>query len=154
MPAHFVEGDLFARADLDALAHGCNCAGAMGRGIAVEFKVRFPRMYAEYKRRCDVGEFGLGHVFEWSEQRPTVFNLGTQKTWRTKAELGAVETALREMVRRAEARGIRRIGMPRVGAGLGGLDWHDVRAVIERVASDTPVEFIVFERFVPDAPGL
>lgn len=152
MPVHYVEGDLFRSPGLGALAHGCNCAGAMGRGIAVDFQARFPAMYAEYARRCADGTFGLGDVFEWSEQGVTVFNLGTQRTWRTKAELGAIETSLREMVRRAGASGIGRIGMPRIGAGLGGLRWEDVRAVIETVAAGTTVELVVFERFVPGAP--
>lgn len=44
-------GDLFAQPDLRALAHGCNCAGAMGKGIAVPFKQRWPRMYEEYRAR-------------------------------------------------------------------------------------------------------
>lgn len=37
MPTAFVKGDLFGASGLDALAHGCNCAGAMGEGIAIEF---------------------------------------------------------------------------------------------------------------------
>ena len=50
MPTTFVKGDLFRQEGLRALAHGCNCAGAMGKGIAVEFRERFPKMYAEYKQ--------------------------------------------------------------------------------------------------------
>lgn len=51
MPTVFVEGDLFHHEGLTALAHGCNCAGATGKGIAVEFRARFPKMHAEYKKR-------------------------------------------------------------------------------------------------------
>jgi O-acetyl-ADP-ribose deacetylase (regulator of RNase III) len=83
MPTVFVKGDLFRQEGLRALAHGCNCAGAMGKGIAVEFRSRFPKMYAEYKQRCADGAFTPGEVFTWTEQGLTVFNLGTQKTWRT-----------------------------------------------------------------------
>ena len=63
MPTIFVKGDLFAHKGLDALAHGCNCAGAMGKGIAVHFRERFPNMYGEYKQRCADGRFTLGAVF-------------------------------------------------------------------------------------------
>src|ERR1700735_1327550 len=123
MPAVFVSGDLFRDATLDALAHGCNCAGAMGRGIAVEFRRRFPRMYGDYKQRCATGRFALGDVFAWREDERVVFNLGTQQSWRTRAELGAIEAASRAMVRLAEqgeVGRIGRIGLPRIGAGLGG----------------------------------
>jgi O-acetyl-ADP-ribose deacetylase (regulator of RNase III) len=149
MPATFVTGDLFAYPDLDALGHGCNCAGAMGKGIAVEFRTRFPAMYAEYNRRCKEGRFQLGDVFEWSEGDRVIYNLGTQKTWRTKAQLGDVETALGRMVKLAEARGVRRLGLPRIGAGLGALPWATVRSTLEALGMATSVELVVFEMFAP-----
>ena len=147
MAARFVVGDLFASSGLPALAHGCNCAGAMGKGIAVEFKRRFPEMFEEYRERCRDGRFGLGEVFAWEEGDVVVFNLGTQKTWRTKASLEAVKSALRGMIAEAEERGIVRVGLPRIGAGLGGLDWGLVREEIEDLAKDTNVELVVFEQF-------
>ncbi|NMO17019.1 macro domain-containing protein [Pyxidicoccus fallax] len=149
MPTRFVKGDLFRWPGLKALAHGCNCAGAMGKGIAVEFRQRFPRMYAEYKERCADGRFRPGDVFTWTEDGVTVFNLGTQKTWRTKAELPAIEAAVTRMVRAAEQLGIPRIGLPRIGAGLGGLLWEPIRAMLERIGETTQVELLVFEEFLP-----
>lgn len=149
MPTVFVKGDLFRQGGLDALAHGCNCAGAMGKGIAVEFRARFPRMYAEYKQRCAEGRFQPGDVFTWTEDGLTVFNLGTQKTWRTKAELPAIESAVVRMIHEAERQGLGRIGLPRIGAGLGGLSWEPVRALLLRLGEDTRLELIVFEEYVP-----
>ena len=117
----------------------------MGKGIAVEFRRRFPAMYEEYRARCADGRFGLGDVIAWSADGRTVFNLGTQKTWRTKAKLADVETALRAMVTLAELDRIAEIGMPRIGAGLGALPWTDVRAAIERIGAATAVTLVVFE---------
>jgi O-acetyl-ADP-ribose deacetylase (regulator of RNase III) len=149
MPVSFAQGDLFAHPRLDALAHGCNCAGAMGKGIAVEFRARFPAMYEEYKRRCTDGRFRPGDVFEWVQGAMTIYNLGTQATWRTKAKLSDVETAMRRMIELAETRGVRRLGLPRIGAGLGGLEWATVREVIAKFGDVTKVELIVFESFDP-----
>jgi O-acetyl-ADP-ribose deacetylase (regulator of RNase III) len=149
MPTSFVQGDLFSAPGLDALAHGCNCAGAMGKGIAAEFRKRSPQMYAEYKARCAEGRFNPGDVFTWASTRPIIFNLGTQRTWRTKAELADVKTALEAMVRLAEQAGVRRVGLPRIGAGLGGLSWPDVRAELAALGQTTAVELVVFEDFVP-----
>jgi len=147
MPATFVKGDLFAHEGLGAIAHGCNCAGAMGKGIAVQFRQRFPKMYDAYKQRCADGRFKLGDVFAWPEDGLTVFNLGTQKTWRTKADLGAIETAVRSMVRLAEQAGIAKVGLPRIGAGLGGVAWPAVRALLSEVGNATTVELVVFEEY-------
>ena len=106
MPVTFTEGDMFAREGLRAWGHGCNCAGAMGAGIAVEFRRRFPRMFEEYAARCADERFGLGDVFVWSEGDLTVYNLGTQEHWRKKAQLSAVTRSLAKMVSLAKAGGI------------------------------------------------
>lgn len=154
MPVNFVEGDLFADDRLEALAHGCNCAGAMGRGIAVEFKRRYPRMFDEYRDRCRSGLFGLGDVFRWEAADIVVFNLGTQKTWRTKASLAAIEQSLRGMIAIAEKERIRTIGLPRIGAGLGGAPWERVRSLLQELGDATDVELVVFEKFVASQPNL
>ncbi|HTQ46203.1 MAG TPA: macro domain-containing protein [Polyangiaceae bacterium] len=149
MPAQFTEGDLFAAKGIRAWAHGCNCAGSMGAGIAVEFKRRFPRMFDEYRTRCADGRFGLGDVFVWSEGEMTVYNLGTQEHWRKKAQLAALAKAVTRMVSLAEKGGVERIALPRIGSGLGGLDWPKVRGVLEEAGGATGVELVVFERYVP-----
>jgi O-acetyl-ADP-ribose deacetylase (regulator of RNase III) len=80
MPLQFITGDLFAnRFKAQALAHGCNCQGSMGAGIATGFRGRYPDMFVEYRRRCkaEPREFNLGDAFLWkSPDKPWVFNLG------------------------------------------------------------------------------
>ena len=44
--------------------------------------------------------------------------------------------------------GIERIGLPRIGAGLGGLDWMRVKRVLSEVGAETKVSLEVFEQFV------
>src|SRR4051812_18352343 len=110
-----VKGDLFA-ADLRALAHGCNCASAMGNGIAVEFKRRWPEMYEEYHALCRAGRFQLGDVFAWSDGAITIFNLATQASFRGRgrADLEAVERSVMAMLAIAGERGIEEIGLPKI----------------------------------------
>ena len=148
MPVLFTKGDLFATDDVRAYGHGCNCAGAMGAGIAIEFKRRYPRMFDEYAARCADGRFGLGDVFMWTEGNETVFNLGTQEHWRKKAQIPALAKSLRKMVELASHAGIERVALPRIGAGLGGLDWMRVKRVLEEVGAETKVTLVVFEQFV------
>ena len=156
MPLIPARGDLFATPGLTALAHGCNCEGAMGKGIAVAFRERWPEMYAAYRQRCRDGRFGLGDVFLWELDGVSVFNLGTQETWRRagrdRAELPAIRRAVAEMIRLAEARGLAEIALPRIGAGLGGLDWAEVRALLEELAAETPVRLLVCEEHAPGEP--
>ncbi len=72
MPIRYVSGDLFHNAhDAQAFAHGCNCQGSMGAGIAKNFRARYPEMYEEYRRRCkaEPRQFNLGECWlSWPEK--------------------------------------------------------------------------------------
>ena len=145
MPFEVRIGDLFDDASLPALAHGCNCAGSMGRGIAVEFRRRWPAMYQAYRRECKEGRFRPGNVFVWEAPEKTIFNLGTQPDPRASATLEYIEAALREAVRIAESKAIPVIGMPRIGAGYGGLQWTNVRTVLESIGAESGILLVVYE---------
>jgi O-acetyl-ADP-ribose deacetylase (regulator of RNase III) len=151
MPIQFVSGDLFNnRVNAEAFAHGCNCAGSMGAGIAVGFKERYPAMYEEFRRKCKAKppEFGLGDVFLWrDESLPSVFNLGTQPRPGRGATYPIVEAALKALRTAADEAGICSIAMPRIAAGYGGLSWKKVRAIIETTFADWPGTLFVYEEY-------
>jgi O-acetyl-ADP-ribose deacetylase (regulator of RNase III) len=176
MPIRYVAGDLFANEyQARALAHGCNCQGTMGAGIAVGFRERYPAMYAAYRQRCQASprQFNPGDVFLWkADNQPWVFNLATQEDyWRSRAYGGgrlrepgsrtlapvgrsrapatydAIERCLNAMRARADAEGIASIAMPRIGAGYGGLSWPKVRAIIERAFADWAGSLYVYETY-------
>lgn len=129
-----VQGDLFTVSGLDALAHGVNCIGVMGAGIAKEFKRRYPAMFEEYARLCRRDRLYLGDTFAWKAREAWIYNLATQPRPGPCATLDAVAKAVENMVDMATAVNVRRIGMCRVGCGLGGLRWPDVRPIIARAA--------------------
>ena len=90
MPVEFVSGDLFSNeVGAQAFAHGCNCQGTMGAGIARTFRQCYSEMYEAYWQRCktEPRQFNLGDVFLWRCDRlPWVFNLGTQEGyWHARA---------------------------------------------------------------------
>jgi O-acetyl-ADP-ribose deacetylase (regulator of RNase III) len=148
MPTFFTKGDLFT-AGLPALAHGCNCAGAMGKGIALEFRSRYPEMYQEYKTRCQHNAFRPGDVFAWQEEgKPTVFNLATQECWRTNATIFAIRKSVYRMIYLAAQNGVRSIGLPKIGAGLGALNWEDVKTVLIEAGNTTYIKLSVFETYI------
>ena len=155
MTIAYIQGDLFAnRFKAQALAHGCNCQGSMGAGVATGFRDCYPEMFAEYRRRCKAQPrlFNLGDAFLWkADDPPWVFNLGTQEgVWRARASYEAIEVSLRNMRQQADREGVTSIAIPRSGAGHGGLSWKKVRAVIEKVFGDWPGTLYVYEEYVPE----
>lgn len=141
-------GNIFKLEQVTCFAHGCNCAGAMGKGIATQFRKKYPKMYQQYKSLCQKGDFKLGDVFEYYHGDGYVFNLGTQKTWRTKADINAVKESLESMLILAEKLKVSKIALPRISAGLGGLDWNEVKNIINNTAINFPsIDLIVVENF-------
>lgn len=146
---HYIDiGNIFELEGITNYAHGCNCSGAMGKGIAVQFREKFPEMYQEYKQLCKINEFNLGDIFAYNYGNGFVFNLATQQSWKTKAEPKAIESALTKMFDYAIEANISKITIPKIGAGLGGLKWDDVKAIIEKTANLFPtIELFVVENY-------
>lgn len=125
-------GNLF---DTDAMfiGHGVNTHGLMGAGIAREFRTRFPKNYALYKKFCDNKSLVPGKVFAFSENGMTIFNMATQDNPGQFARYEWVESAADHAVRVAHAiaDGPTKIAVPAIGCGIGGLDWNRVGAILE-----------------------
>ena len=148
MVFYIKDGDIFNIPQIRNYAHGCNCAGAMGKGIAVQFKMRFPKMYEEYRNLCREGRFSAGEVFAYHDGESIIFNLGTQRSWKEKAKLEYIETSLRKMMKIAQEEGVKAIAMPAVGAGLGGCDWNSIMQIINNIAHEVPsVDLYVIEHY-------
>ena len=145
----FIEfGDIFQIEGVENYAHGCNCSGVMGKGIAVQFKAKFPNMFKQYNILCKKGEFTLGDVFEYNYGDGYIFNLGTQLSWRNRAEISAIKQSFEKMLSLASKKGVNKIALPKIGAGLGGLNWLDVKKVIEDIAETYPkIDIYIVENY-------
>lgn len=148
MPTIFVKGDIFATPDLRAYAHGCNCSGTMDTGISVAFKKRWPQMFEEYRLLCEDKRFRLGDVFVWNDGNDVIYNLGLQEHWKTPAKIAALAKALKKMIELASGVGIKAVGLPRLGTGLGGLDWTRAKKLLSEHGEGTNLSLVVFEQFV------
>jgi O-acetyl-ADP-ribose deacetylase (regulator of RNase III) len=139
-----VQGNLFD-SDAKGLGHGVNTSGLMGAGIAVEFKHRYPEMYLEYKRWCKSEVHREGFVLPWAGvDGKWIYNIASQDRPGANARLTWLELGLADALLHAEAHHIDKIALPRIGCGIGGLDWVDVRDIIEWYAEDQPVDIEVW----------
>jgi O-acetyl-ADP-ribose deacetylase (regulator of RNase III) len=149
MSVRLVTGDMLHPAAPKAVAYGCNAMGAHGKGIPELVYARWPDVSVVYKAFCRAqGVSALGQCFSWGYGDHTIFGLVIQRTWRGRANLDAIRDALGRMVVMAEALGVNEVSIPRIGTGLNGLDWPDVRAVIEDVARASRVTLVVFDKYV------
>lgn len=148
MITYIEKGDIFGISGVTNYAHGCNCAGAMGKGIALQFRNKFPKMYLEYKAMCKAGNFNPGDVFAYNYGEGHIYNLGTQETWRTKARLEYIERSVKAMLELATKNNVAKIALPAIGAGLGGLEWDKVKEVLNKLSANYPnIELFVVEAY-------
>ncbi len=147
------KGDIFNISGVSSYAHGCNCAGAMGKGIALQFRRKYPEMYLEYKAMCKNGIYNPGDVFDYNYGDGHIYNLGTQATWRTKARIEYIEQSVKTMLELAVRENVTKIAIPAIGAGLGGLKWEDVKDVLNRVSADyLTIDLYVVEAYQSNIP--
>lgn len=144
----YTSGDIL-QSEADALVNTVNCVGVMGRGIALQFKKAFPRNFEEYKLACDRGNVVPGQMFITERNALTaprfIVNFPTKRHWRGKSRIEDIESGLQALKRQINELGIKSIAIPPLGSGLGGLNWPDVREMIEASLSDVDAEVIVFE---------
>jgi len=144
----YVHGDLF-EAPVEALVNTVNTRGVMGAGLAKQFKERYPKMYAEYRRQCALEIFRPGSVMPIKIEdgtRQWVLNFATKDDWRDPSKTDYIVTGLLDLHRAVRSIGIRSLAVPPLGCGLGGLKWPDVRKQISQILSDLEeVKILVYE---------
>lgn len=139
-------GDLFT-SDAGALAHGVNTRGAMGSGIAVQFRDRYPEMYQEYRVQCADKTLEPGGMMGWiPESGPAIYNIASQDFPGPHAKIEWLSAGLWNALRDAEQRGIAAIAIPRIGSGIGGLPQEVVEAYVRGLAEASPVDVELWDR--------
>ena len=142
-------GDIFEE-DVEALVNSVNCVGVMGRGIALQFKNRFPENFKAYAAACKRDEVKPGRMFVYESRAMTnpryIINFPTKRHWRGKSRMEDIDSGLADLAQEIKRRKIRSIAIPPLGSNLGKLDWADVRPRIESVLEALDgVDVVLFE---------
>jgi O-acetyl-ADP-ribose deacetylase (regulator of RNase III) len=147
-------------ADAEALVNTVNCVGFMGKGIALQFKQAFPANFKAYESACNAGEVVPGRMFIFDNGRLLnpryVINFPTKRHWRGKSRIGDIRSGLKALITDVRRLNIRSIAIPPLGCGLGGLNWREVRPLIEDAFSELrDVRVLLFEPVgAPDAKSM
>ena len=127
MPITIKYGSIFD-SSAQVLVCPVNCVGVMGKGLALEFKQRFPEMWTYYKTRCDAGELEPGSVY--FNRNIALFT--TKNHWRDASQIEWIEYGLIELADCRYSVGFQSIAIPQLGCGCGGLDWAEVWPLYEK----------------------
>lgn len=145
-----LQGDLLKQLDVDAIVNTVNCVGVMGKGIALQFKKKWPGNFKLYAEACKAGLVQPGHMFIYDAgllaTPKFIINFPTKDHWRGRSHIEFIRDGLSDLIAQIEARQITSIAIPSLGCGNGGLDWGDVKPLIEQAFAKLPdVEVRLFE---------
>lgn len=154
-----VKGDLVRMAldgEFDVIAHGCNCRCVQKAGIAKQISEEFPGAYeADLETRNIPAAEKLGTLSwesvgtaeEATQESVVVVNLYTQLDPGPYFSLAAFRQALKRLHDMTDPPDS--IGLPHIGAGIGGGHWPDILRVIEEELGDRDVTIVEYEKKAP-----
>ena len=136
--------------EAEALVNTVNCVGVMGKGIALQFKNKYPQNFKFYERACKDGDVQLGRMTVFATGSfvgpKYIINFPTKHHWKSRSRIRDIESGLRDLIAHVKRLGITSLALPPLGCGNGGLHWKDVRPIIERALGAIPsVRILLYE---------
>ena len=136
---HYLTGDIFQTGD-DAIVNPVNCVGVMGKGLALQFKQRYPDNFTMYEEACKQNQVHLGKLcVQHRETAPFyIVNFPTKLHWKDDSRVEDVECGLIALKYWIGDKKIKSISIPPLGCGLGGLKREQVYPLITQHLKDIP----------------
>lgn len=133
-----VDGDLvemFANDEFDVIIHGCNCFHAMDAGIAWQIEQKYPevgfydKLYSNHGDINKLSDHTVAIVPTGKDKAGSIVNLYTQFYPGPDFRLNALDLGFYKLSHRL-TKDVR-IGIPLIGAGIGGGDWDEIKPIID-----------------------
>jgi O-acetyl-ADP-ribose deacetylase (regulator of RNase III) len=136
--------------DAQALVNTVNTVGIMGKGIALQFKNAFPNNFKAYQEACKRKEIEIGKLFITKDKNlhsgeKIIINFPTKKDWRKPSEYSYIEDGLNNFLKVIKIYQIKSVALPPLGAGNGGLEWTEVKKILEKKLSALDIDIFVYE---------
>ena len=151
---HEVSGDILL-SKAQAIAHGVAPDDDFAQGLALALRENWPAMYKDFRHFCHTHHPKPGGAWSWGGPGVRVINLLTQEApdhhrgHPGRAKLTHVRHALQELRQIIVDESLRSVALPRVATGVGGLDWDEVRPLIDQYLGDVEAEVYVYADFKP-----
>lgn len=134
----------------EALVNPINCVGIMGKGLAFQFKKKYPENFKSYYAACRKGIVKPGHMFVFATNTDAnphyIINFPTKRHWKDNSKIEDIESGLKALCKIIQINSIHSIAIPALGCGLGSLNWKDVKPLIKRILIIREnVSIIIFE---------
>lgn len=152
-----VEGDIFLTKAC-AIAHGVAVNDDFKHGLAAQLKEQWPVLYKDFRHFCKTESPKAGDIWAWKGAgTPVIFSLFTQAEAShegghpPKATIQNLNHALKNLVKELDAQKISSVAVTKISTGVGGLDWNEVKGVIEKDLSPFEGKVFLYATYIPKA---
>ncbi|MCB0392250.1 MAG: macro domain-containing protein [Bdellovibrionales bacterium] len=152
----YVEGDIL-KSQAHAIAHGVAPNDDFKQGLALSLREQWPNLYKDFRHYCHTKNPKEGEVWAWKGPGgPIIFNLMTQEAPKTrdshpgKASLPNINHSLRNLVKALKEENVETLAITKIATGVGGLDWNEVKPLLEQYLSDAGIQVFVYETYKKD----
>lgn len=139
----YSDGTVF-NVSTQAVVNTVNCTGVMGAGIALEFMLRYPAMFEDYAEKCKNKRIVTGRVdYYKNEDGSIIVNFPTKWHFKYPSKLIWIEKGLQDFIRTYQKNGIASVAFPKLGTSNGGLNWNDVKSLMEKYLSNLDIDVYI-----------
>lgn len=120
----------------DIYINPINCVGTMGKGLALEFRNRYPEMFNDYKIACNNKKIDIGNLWIWRNSDICIIGFPTKYHWKNQSKYEYIEVGLKSLkIFLLNQPDDIIVSVPAIGCGCGGLEWNIVVELIEKYLS-------------------
>ncbi len=117
---------------MQTIVNPVNCVGVMGKGLALDFRLRYSKMYEDYTLACKEKKVKVGIPYIYSGYlNQLILNFPTKSDWKHPSKIEWIEKGLIYFVENYQKENILSIAFPKLGTDNGGLKWQVVKPLME-----------------------
>jgi O-acetyl-ADP-ribose deacetylase (regulator of RNase III) len=150
---HELSGDILL-SGAKAIAQGVAPNDDFHQGLALQLRERMPALYKDFRHYCQTQHPKPGGLWTWmSSDGHYIVNLFTQEgaydhgSKPGHATLSHVNHALHALHAFAQKEKISSIALPRLACGVGGLNWSDVKPLIEKQHGELGIPIYIYATY-------
>ena len=140
-----IKGNIFT-SSCQTFVNSVNCVGVMGAGIALEFKLRYPKMYEKYVELCNKKLIKIGSLWLYKHTEiKWILNFPTKNHWKYPSKPEYLEKGLQKFLDTYKTKNITSIAFPILGADKGGLDTNESLNIMKKYLEKCEIYIEVYE---------
>jgi len=134
--------------EINVMAHGCNCSGGFGSGVAGQVAKKWPHVRNAYKALHNENGTILGFFQPVAiSDDQFVVNCGTQDQYLPRgikhADYDAIDDVMESLSLYVSRKPLK-VGIPKIGSALAGGDWVEIEKIVLRYFTESDITVYIY----------